>query len=98
MASGSAVELAARLRLYLVADPDQTNRDLAADVEQALAAGVTAVQLRAKSLTDRESLALGEAILRSCRRRGALFIVNDRVDLALALGADGVHLGVDDMP
>jgi thiamine-phosphate pyrophosphorylase len=86
------------LAVYLVADPGQTTRDLVADVEAALAGGVTCVQLRAKRVTDRESLDLARAVADCCREAGALFIVNDRLDIALAAGAGGVHLGVDDLP
>jgi thiamine-phosphate pyrophosphorylase len=56
------------------------------------------VQLRAKLATDRAALAWGEAIRAATRRAGALFCVNDRIDLALACGADAVHLGQDDLP
>ncbi len=90
--------LARRLAVYLIADPDQARGDLIAAVEDALSGGVTSVQLRAKRLTDRETLALARAVRRRCVPRGALVIVNDRLDLALAAGADGVHLGVDDLP
>ena len=91
-------DLRAALRLYLVADPAQTAGDLLPAVRAALGGGVTAVQLRTKGITDRESLALGWGILAACREHGAAFLVNDRVDIALALAADGVHLGVDDLP
>jgi thiamine-phosphate diphosphorylase len=56
------------------------------------------VQLRAKLATDRQVLAWGEAIRALARASGALFFVNDRFDLALAAGADGVHLGQTDLP
>jgi thiamine-phosphate pyrophosphorylase len=91
-------DLVAHLAVYLVADPEQTNRHLLDDVTAALAGGVTAVQLRVKSLTDRETLALAREIAVRCADRRALFLMNDRVDLALAAGAIGVHLGVDDLP
>lgn len=87
-----------RLALYLVADPTQTTGPFLPAVDAALANGVTAVQLRAKHLTDREMLALARELWRRCRSCDALFLVNDRVDIALASGADGVHLGVDDVP
>jgi thiamine-phosphate pyrophosphorylase len=87
-----------RLAVYLVADPDQTNRDLVDDVEEALAGGVTCVQLRAKRATDREALTIARALVSRCSASGAFFFVNDRLDVALACGADGVHLGVDDLP
>jgi thiamine-phosphate pyrophosphorylase len=90
--------LADRLAAYLVADPEQTNRSIFEDVERALAGGVTAVQLRAKRLSDLESFKLGHRLKDMCANYSALFLVNDRVDIALALGADGVHLGVDDLP
>jgi thiamine-phosphate pyrophosphorylase len=91
-------DLASRLAVYLVADPEQTNRSLVEDVAGALDGGVSSVQLRAKDLTDREALSLTREIRELCLRAGALFFVNDRIDIALAAGADGVHLGVDDLP
>lgn len=91
-------DLARRLAVYLVADPEQTRSDLLDVVELALAGGVTAVQLRAKQLSDRQAFELGGAIAARCRSFGALMLVNDRLDLALAIGADGVHLGVADLP
>lgn len=86
------------LRLYLIADPEHAPGPLEAIVTEALSGGVTAVQLRAKRLSDREALALAERLMTRCRAAGALFFVNDRLDLALASGTDGVHLGVDDLP
>jgi thiamine-phosphate pyrophosphorylase len=70
-------------------------------VDQARAAcagGAAVVQLRAKLSTDRAALALAEAIRAATRSAGVLFCVNDRIDLALACGADAVHLGQDDLP
>ncbi len=90
--------LSARLRLYLVADPAQSHLDLPTAVDLALDNGVTAVQLRAKSMSDRDHLALALELAERCRRCGALFLVNDRADIALASRADGVHLGVSDLP
>lgn len=86
------------LRLYLVADPDHCEGDVAKVVERALSGGVTCVQLRAKSLTDRKHLALARRLRASCAAAGVPFLVNDRLDIALLSGADGVHLGVDDLP
>jgi thiamine-phosphate pyrophosphorylase len=85
------------LRLYLIADPDQCDGDLVCCVDAALTGGVTAVQLRVKSRTDRETVALGTALRQLTDRHGVPLIVNDRVDIALAAGADGVHLGVNDV-
>lgn len=86
-----------RLLLYLVADPDLVDSDLLAMVTEAIEGGVTCVQLRAKGRTDREVERLAGAMAVTCRDRGVLSLVNDRVDIALACGADGVHLGVDDL-
>lgn len=86
------------LRLYLVADPSMTERPLAGVVAAALEGGVTMVQLRTKGVADRQTLRLATELAELSGRRGACFIVNDRVDIALACGADGVHLGVDDVP
>lgn len=67
-------------------------------VEQVLQAGVRWVQLRIKSRSDHEILPLARQIQALCQEFGAVFILNDRVELAKALDADGVHLGKKDMP
>jgi len=70
-------------------------------VEQARVAceaGASVVQLRAKHATDPVALGWAEAIREITRKSGVGFFVNDRFDLALAVGADGVHLGQDDIP
>ncbi len=88
-----------RLDLYLVTDPDlASGRPLLEVVAAALAGGATAVQLRDKKAAPRDLLAAGAEIRRIARQHSAAFIVNDRVDLALALEADGVHVGPDDLP
>jgi thiamine-phosphate pyrophosphorylase len=71
--------------------------DRADMARRALDGGATAIQLRAKDLPVRELVAEGERLAALCRRRSCPFFVNDRVDVALACGADGVHLGRDDM-
>ncbi|HET7056183.1 MAG TPA: thiamine phosphate synthase [Thermomicrobiales bacterium] len=91
-------DLASRLRLYLVADPDYVHGDLLSTVGHALNGGVTAVQLRYKHGTDRAAMELARTLRSITVDHGALFLVNDRLDLALASGADGIHLGVDDLP
>ncbi len=73
-------------------------RDLLAAVQAAIQGGATVVQLRDKGATTRELLALGQALHRLTRAAGIPLIVNDRVDVALALDAEGVHVGDDDMP
>ncbi|MFM7394216.1 MAG: thiamine phosphate synthase [Cyanobium sp.] len=84
--------------LYLVTSPVEGVESV---VERALRGGVRLVQYRAKEgagLTDRERLEQAQALRLLCADHGALFLVNDRIDLALAVDADGVHLGQDDLP
>jgi thiamine-phosphate pyrophosphorylase len=95
----TSAELAARLRLIVITDPELARpRSVVEVVAAALSAGAPAVQVRAKDASARELLDLGRQILPRVRERGALLFVNDRLDVALALGADGVHLGPDDLP
>ena len=85
--------------LVLVTDRHATaGRDLITVVRAALDAGLPAVQLRDKDLPGRTLFALAEALREATRRTGALFFVNDRTDVALAVEADGVHLGGASMP
>ena len=91
-------ELRERLALYYVADPEQTDRDFLAMVDDALAGGVTSLQLRAKRMPGREMYELALVLGERCRRAEALFFVNDRVDVAMAAEADGVHVGMHDIP
>ncbi|QGP91416.1 Thiamine-phosphate synthase [Neomoorella glycerini] len=67
-------------------------------VRQALAGGATAIQLREKDLPARELVELGREIRQLTHAAGATFIVNDRLDVALAVEADGVHIGQEDLP
>lgn len=92
------INLRSALQLYLVADPEHCQGDLLTSVELAISGGFTMVQLRAKQLSDRELMQLAIDMNALCRRFDVPFLVNDRVDIALAAGADGVHLGVDDLP
>jgi thiamine-phosphate pyrophosphorylase len=86
-------------RLYAILDPDQTRgRDPGAVLEALLEGGAKIIQLRAKTLSPRDFLDLACIASAATRRRDCRFIVNDRVDIALACGADGVHLGQDDLP
>ncbi len=85
--------------LYAILDPDQVNgRDAIAVLEAILKGGAKIIQLRAKTLSARDFLALARAVSGPMRQRNCRLIVNDRVDIALASGADGVHLGQDDLP
>jgi thiamine-phosphate pyrophosphorylase len=84
------------MRLYLVTDRDATNgRPLTDVVEAALRGGVDAVQLREKDLPTRDLLALARELRAITRRHRALLLINDRIDVVLAVGADGVHLPAD---
>jgi len=67
-------------------------------VDAAIEGGVGVVQLREKDRTVRERYEMGRAVREQCREAGVTFVVNDRVDLAQALDADGVHLGEEDLP
>jgi len=73
-------------------------RDHVAVAEAALAGGADMIQLRDKTPDLRRLLPQARRIRAACRAQGALFIVNDRLDLALAAEADGAHLGQDDLP
>ncbi|HEX8825603.1 MAG TPA: thiamine phosphate synthase [Archangium sp.] len=87
------------LSVYLVTDrPLARGRELVDVVLSAVRGGVTVVQLREKDASARETLELGRALLARLRPLGVPLLVNDRVDLALALGADGVHVGQSDLP
>lgn len=86
-----------KLNLYCITCK-RTDISYEDQVEQACIGGADAVQFRDKSLSPRDILTLGQKLKEICRHRNVLFILNDRPDLALALDADGVHLGVDDIP
>ncbi len=87
------------LDVYVVTDRGMTKgRPLLWVVEESLAAGAGAIQLREKEIATRDFVELAFRIKEIAGRYGALFIVNDRVDVALAVAADGVHLGQEDMP
>ncbi|MBF0590736.1 MAG: thiamine phosphate synthase [Nitrospirae bacterium] len=85
-------------RLYLITDRKATRLPLEEAVEEALKAGLKAVQLREKDMTDQELLVLATRLRELSSRYGAKLFINDRVDVALLVGADGVHLGHDSMP
>ncbi|HLA50723.1 MAG TPA: thiamine phosphate synthase [Thermodesulfobacteriota bacterium] len=80
--------------LYLITDRHQTNgRPLVAVVKEALQAGIKAIQLREKDLSAKELFELAQNVRRLTRQYRARFFINDRVDIAMAVEADGVHLG-----
>ena len=85
--------------LYLVTDRHQTGgRDIVEVLGQAAAAGAPAIQLREKGLDTVEMYRLAETLLEMTRQAGAALLINDRVDVAMALGADGVHLTRKSLP
>lgn len=87
-----------KLLLYAVTDRAWTGKmSLAQQVEAALQNGATCVQLREKALDEERFLAEALEIRALCRRYGVPFIVNDNVDIAIRCGADGVHVGQEDM-
>lgn len=85
-------------RLYAITDRRLSGLSHAEQVARLIEGGATFIQLREKHLSPREFYREAEAALRVARASGAKLIINDRADIALALGADGVHLGQDDMP
>jgi thiamine-phosphate pyrophosphorylase len=89
-----------RLRgLYVIIDPDvATDRDVVEVARQALAGGARLIQLRDKRREKGVQLPIARALRSLCQEHGALFIMNDNVDLALAVEADGVHVGQKDLP
>lgn len=91
--------LIADFSLYLITDRHQTaGRPLLDVVRQALDGGVKAVQLREKDLSVADLFRLAADMRRLTADYGARLIINDRPDMALAVGADGVHIGISSMP
>lgn len=88
----------AAARLYVVTDARESTGDLGEFLEAILAAGVDIVQLREKAAEAGDLLRWAETFRASADRHGALFVINDRPDVALVAGADGVHVGQDDLP
>ncbi len=91
-------ELIGRLRLYVITDERADLADLLRVLAAAGRGGATAVQLRRKTATGREFVAYARALRDWTRAAGVLFFVNDRVDVAQIVDADGVHVGQDDIP
>ena len=94
-------DLRARLaaaRLYLCTDARQRQGDLTSFLDAALTGGVDVVQLRQKGLEAAQEMSFLAAFRLACDRHGALLAVNDRADIARAVGADVLHLGQDDLP
>lgn len=88
----------AHSRIYVVTGARREHGDLAGFLDEVLAAGVDIVQLREKDAEAGDLLRWSVVFRAAADRHAALFVVNDRADVALAAGADGVHLGQDDLP
>lgn len=84
-------------RLHVLTDA-RAGRDALRTTTLALQAGAPVVQLRVKGIGDRELYEFGLRLRQVCTEYGATLLVNDRVDIALAIGAQGTHLGADDLP
>jgi len=100
-AEAGPVQIRGRLaaaRLYLCTDARQRQGDLPGFLDKVLAAGVDIVQLRQKGLEAREELGFLDIFRAACDRHGALLAVNDRADVAVAAGADVLHVGQGDLP
>jgi thiamine-phosphate diphosphorylase len=92
-------ELLRRSPVYLVTEEAfSARRTSEAIAEAALAGGVRVIQVREKACTARRALEIAGALRESTNRYEALLLVNDRIDIAIAVGADGVHVGQEDLP
>ncbi len=86
------------LSLYLVASRGKKSDELFLNtLEEAIKGGVSIIQLREKELNSREFYKLGLKVQKLCKEHEIPFLINDRIDIALALDADGVHLGQEDL-
>ena len=84
--------------LYLIADVGQIKENLFSSVKMAIDGGVKAVQLRGKDLPARELLKIGERLRHLTNIESVKLFINDRIDVAMAIEADGIHLGQNSMP
>ena len=88
-----------RLRLHVLTDQQWSRgRDIVTVATAALNGGATIIQLRDKTASTRVLIEEGQTLRALTRERGVLLIINDRVDVALAVEADGAHVGQEDMP
>lgn len=87
------------LSVYVItADVPELDRDHLVVAQEAIAGGATVIQFREKTRNTREALEIASKLRLMTKTAGISLIINDRVDIALAVGADGVHLGQEDMP
>ena len=86
-------------KIYLVTDEKAClGKDFYVCIEEAIKSGVKIVQLREKNISTKDFYEKALKVKEICKNHGALFIINDRLDIAQVVGADGVHLGQSDMP
>jgi thiamine-phosphate pyrophosphorylase len=95
--SWSTAQKFSKVKLYVIITNDRPCEILSL-VNSCIKGGADCVQLRAKGMSDDQLFATAQEMVRICRDVSVLSIVNDRVDIAVAAGADGVHLGLDDLP
>lgn len=84
--------------LYFITDSRLTRKTVVDDVKSAIKAGVKIIQYREKDASARQMLKEAKEIKNLCKKNKVIFLINDRIDIALAVDADGVHLGQEDMP
>ena len=84
--------------LYFITDRKLTKKTIMIDVASALRAGVRIIQYREKELSTKEMYQEASALKELTEENNAILIINDRIDIALAVNADGIHIGQDDMP
>lgn len=84
--------------LYFITDSNLTKKNILEDIEAAVRSGVKIIQYREKEKDTKYMIEEATKIKEVCKENNTLFLINDRVDVALAVDADGVHLGREDMP
>lgn len=91
-------ELLNEIDLYFITDSNLTKKNILEDIEAAVRSGVKIIQYREKEKDTKYMIEEATKIKEVCKENNTLFLINDRVDIALAVDADGVHLGREDMP
>lgn len=87
------------LKLYLVTDRKWLNgRKLTDDLEKAILGGVTTIQLREKNLSNEEFISIAKEVKKVCQKYHIPLIINDNLEVALAINSDGIHIGQNDIP
>ncbi|MBI5755789.1 MAG: thiamine phosphate synthase [Nitrospirae bacterium] len=84
--------------LYLIADMEQVKKDIVSSVKRAIDGGVKAIQLRGKNRPPKDLLKTGERLRLLTSKESVKLFINDRIDIAIAIEADGIHLGQNSIP